>query len=217
MALATAPSERPSGTPSNSPTKWFAISRCLVWIIGSASAQLAQKAETLVLAALRKPRECGLLPLDWVDVKKLTKALPDPLIFFNGGKMNTVSRTTKSKLHTQQLILQSQVWPRPHLPSPLRWKSTKCPGTRKGQHAGPSPPPNRIRGPLQPGRSITRSQNVDEPDGFVTPTSAGLNRNDREATTFPFNQLGVLGLLVPPCSVQHGSQLLHSDMPHLRH
>ena len=55
MALAAAPSEGPSGTPSNSPTKWFAISRCLAWIIGSASAQLAQKAETLVLAALRKP------------------------------------------------------------------------------------------------------------------------------------------------------------------
>ena len=54
-ALAAAASEGPSGTPSNSPTKWFAISQCLAWIIGSASAQLAQKAETLVLAALRKP------------------------------------------------------------------------------------------------------------------------------------------------------------------
>ena len=54
MALAAAPREG-FGTPSNSPTKWFAISRCLAWIIGSASAQLAQKAETLVLTALHKP------------------------------------------------------------------------------------------------------------------------------------------------------------------
>ena len=55
MASAAAARKGLSGSPSNSLTKRSATAPCLARIIGRVSAQLAQYADTLVLAALRRP------------------------------------------------------------------------------------------------------------------------------------------------------------------
>ena len=66
---------------------------------GSSGRPTSQKAETLVRAVLGKPNppndngneaESGLLPLDCVDVKKIVKALPDPLIMRPGELSNCI-------------------------------------------------------------------------------------------------------------------------------
>ena len=91
------------------------------------------------------------------------------------------SRTTKSKLHTQQPILTTQICKvrngHPHLPSPLHWKSTnrQKPWKKKRPTCGSTSASNPGMRTAATWKEHHENQSVDEPDNFV-PTSGGLNR-----------------------------------------